>query len=51
MSRLMRDFILQKDEHNELPPLEGKLGITLSPESFQVKFIPRDKNIHSEYIS
>ena len=45
MSRIMRDFILQKDEHNELPPLEGKLGITLSPESFRVKFIPRDKSI------
>lgn len=49
LSRLLRDYSIEKVPGEELPSLEGELGITLCPQSFNALFKSRNNNlIHEE---
>jgi len=45
LSRLIRDFRIEKPENGPLPDLVGNLGITLTPKPYKAKFISRNNNI------
>ena len=45
ISRLFRDFRVEKDPDGPMPSLEKNLGLVMTPNSYRVKFTPRTDNL------
>ena len=45
ISRLFRDFRVEKDPDGPMPDLEGDLGLVMVPKPFKVIFKSREDNL------